>query len=89
MYFTYILKSSSNNRYYIGYSSDLDERLQKHNAGYSKATKSGVPWNIVWSHSFDSKSDAIKLEKWLKKMKSAEFLDKVIRGEIDISKALR
>ncbi|MFO7841503.1 MAG: GIY-YIG nuclease family protein, partial [Fidelibacterota bacterium] len=41
MYFTYILYSETSDRYYIGYTSDLSKRLEKHNNGNSRSTKSG------------------------------------------------
>ncbi len=39
----YILYSSSLNRHYVGHSQDMTDRLSRHNAGRSKATKNGIP----------------------------------------------
>ncbi len=60
MFFTYILQSDLNKHYYIGHTSNLEIRLQRHNAGWSKSTKSGIPWKIVYSQEFNTKSEAIK-----------------------------
>ncbi|MEM1323850.1 MAG: GIY-YIG nuclease family protein, partial [Bacteroidota bacterium] len=38
MYFTYILKSTINNRYYYGHTKDLQARLKAHNAGKVRST---------------------------------------------------
>jgi len=43
MFFTYILYSDTKDRYYIGHTHDFELRLERHNAGWSKSTKSGIP----------------------------------------------
>ncbi|MDZ7796030.1 MAG: GIY-YIG nuclease family protein [Candidatus Marinimicrobia bacterium] len=43
MYYTYILYSKSTDRYYVGYTSDISRRSEKHNHGNSGSTKSGIP----------------------------------------------
>ncbi len=39
MYFTYILQSEKDGRYYIGSTNNLENRLKRHNKGYSRYTK--------------------------------------------------
>ena len=39
MFITYILKSEKTDRYYIGYTSDVEKRLTNHNSGKNKSTK--------------------------------------------------
>ena len=89
MYTTYILKSAKTGRYYVGYSGNLEQRLEKHNAGYSRATRSGIPWELVWSIDCESKTRAIKLERWIKGMKSKAFIEKIIREEVDLKDVIR
>jgi len=48
MHYTYILKSVNHNKFYIGSTEDLKERLNNHNSGKSKFTKLYVPWKIVY-----------------------------------------
>ena len=78
-YFTYIIYSKSIDRYYIGYTHDLTLRLSRHNSGSSRSTKSGIPWILVYYEEFETKSKAIKRENYIKKMKSKEFIEKLIR----------
>jgi len=66
MYFVYIIQSLVDNNYYTGYTSDLKKRLERHNSGYSKATKKRKPLELVYCESFQNKNEAIKREYFLK-----------------------
>ena len=79
MYHIYILRSIPTGRYYVGSTSDIDQRLIKHNKGYSKATKPYVPWELVHVESYASKSDAIKREYEIKRHKSRQYIEQLIR----------
>jgi putative endonuclease len=71
----YVLYSPSTGRLYTGISPDPHKRLVKHNAGKgAKYTRAGRPWQIVWTRLCDSKSEALKLEYLIKKMKRQEKL---------------
>jgi putative endonuclease len=74
----YILQSDSSGRFYCGYSENVTQRLHQHNdPNYrlSKTTKRFKgPWNLVTILSCDSLSDAIKLERKIKKRGIARFL---------------
>ena len=78
MYYTYILKSKIKERYYIGHTSDPEERLIKHNKGNSKSTKAYIPWEIVYTEEFKTKSEAMKREYALKRIKNKSVLEKII-----------
>ena len=78
MYYVYILKSLKTERFYIGYSNDIQARLVRHNAGATPSTKSGRPWRIVYYEKFSTKTDAIKREREIKKQKSREYILKLI-----------
>ena len=77
-YFVYILYSKTKDRFYIGSCSDLEERLRRHNAGATASTKNGRPWDIVYQEIFEDKSKAIRRENYIKRMKSREFIEKLI-----------
>ncbi|MCD6595769.1 GIY-YIG nuclease family protein [bacterium] len=57
-YWVYILENELSRKYYIGQTSDLDERIKRHNSGRSKYT-SGGKWKIIYTEQFDSHRDAI------------------------------
>ena len=72
--YVYILHSSSLNKYYIGQTQDMKERLIRHNSGREKYTKAGTPWNLAWFTKCDTRSDAMKLEKKIKGRGASRFL---------------
>jgi putative endonuclease len=78
MFTVYIIRSSSSSKYYIGQTNNLEHRLIQHNSGYSKATKSGIPWELVFDKEFDSRSEAYQYEQKIKKMKSKKYLEELI-----------
>ena len=43
--FVYILESEVDGSFYIGQTQNIESRLKKHNAGYSKYKK---PWNVLF-----------------------------------------
>ena len=47
MYVVYILKSTKTNKYYIGHTNDITDRLRRHNKGLSKYTKKFIPWKLI------------------------------------------
>ena len=88
MHYLYILYSDKVDQYYSGHSKDVEVRLEKHNKGYSSATKKGVPWELKKVIGFESKKKAIRAENWLKRMKSRRVIEQVIDGEIDLKKII-
>jgi len=45
MFKTYIIYSSSKDKYYTGSTSvGVELRLKRHNDGWTKSTKNGIPW---------------------------------------------
>jgi putative endonuclease len=56
----YILYSEKADRYYIGQTSELEERLKRHNQGDSAYTKFGIPWKLVYKEQCASRSEAMK-----------------------------
>ncbi|MEN0006893.1 MAG: GIY-YIG nuclease family protein [Bacteroidota bacterium] len=72
---TYILYSATIKRYYIGYTStSLEERLKKHNTNHHGFTGKCNDWLIVWFSVAGTKSEALRLEKKIKKRGAKRFL---------------
>ena len=80
MFYTYILQSDKSKRYYIGHTSDLQERINRHNSGNVTATRNKGPWKIVYFEEFDSKLAANQRELNIKKMKSRTYIEKLIQS---------
>ena len=81
MYKTYILYSNSINKYYIGSCENLEKRFNDHNTGRSSFTKTGMPWVLKWSKSFEMRSDAQKEEYRIKAKKSRKYIEFLISQE--------
>jgi putative endonuclease len=77
-YYVYILQSEKDSTFYIGYTGDLEARLTKHNTATSGYTSRKQPWKLVYSETFETKSEAIKREKFLKRQKNREFYERLI-----------
>ena len=74
----YILQSQTTNRYYIGQSKDLRERVAYHNANYSKALRNRGPWRLVYSESYATRSEAVRRERYIKSQKDRSFIERLL-----------
>ncbi len=76
MYYTYILRNSITNRYYIGYTPDLKNRLQKHLSGKVLSTKSNLNYHLEWYCAFKTRDQALAFEQYLKTGSGVAFMKK-------------
>jgi len=67
-YFVYILYSKSTDVYYKGQTSDLEDRIRRHNNKQEKATRNGVPWDLIRYFKKSTRSEALTLERKLKNL---------------------
>ena len=74
MYYIYILKSKITNRHYIGSTEDLSKCLIIHNKGKVRSTKSGIPCEIIYSETFEKRSEAFKREQFFKTIDGYNWL---------------
>ena len=74
MFYVYLIESEKDGRYYIGYTSNLHERISYHNSDRSKYTKNKGPWKLIGYTTFKTRSEAMKEEKRLKGMKNKEYI---------------
>lgn len=78
MWLVYIIYSQKIDRFYVGATDNLEWRIERHNAGWGRFTKRGIPWKLVYSEEFNSKTDALKREKFIKRQKSRDFIERLI-----------
>ena len=74
-YVVYILYSEKRKRYYVGQTHNIEERFKRHNDGFVPSTKSGLPWDLKLTIEVKNRSEAMKLEKRLKKRGIKRFLE--------------
>lgn len=66
MHYVYVLKSKKDARLYTGLTCDLKRRIQEHNGGRSKYTKSRGPFKLIYYEACDNPDDARARELYLK-----------------------
>jgi len=74
MFYTYILLSKKDNRWYTGTTSDLRKRFKEHNLGLSLSTKNRGPFMIIYYEACLSREDAYAREKYLKSGMGKRYL---------------
>jgi len=79
MYIVYAIKSQSRNYIYVGMTSNLEERLHRHNAGYERTTKPYRPFTLIYQEEVDTRMEARKREKYFKRGIGKDFLKKLIQ----------
>jgi putative endonuclease len=70
----YILQSKTTGKYYCGQTDDLAARLTRHNSCLNNYTSHGIPWELVISYQVNTRSEAMILEKEIKKRGIGRFL---------------
>ena len=75
MFYVYVLFSVALQKFYTGYTSNLDKRIIHHNLGLDRWSKRGIPWKLIYYETYKTKTEAIKREKYLKTGKGREFVE--------------
>ena len=80
MYFVYLIQSLRNEKYYIGQTNNIDNRLNYHNSGYVKSTKNSTPWRLVGFEKYATRSEARYREYQIKNHsdQKKKFINKVL-----------
>ena len=77
-YHVYVLESETTGRRYTGSCEDLSARLQRHNAGLSKSTRHGVPWTLKYTEEFETRSEAVRRERYFKTGRGRDEVDRLL-----------
>ena len=80
MNYVYILQSEVDNSFYIGFTENLEKRVEQHNNGESIYTSRKIPWKLVYFEEMSSKTEAIKRERFLKAQKNKIFYQRLINS---------
>lgn len=66
MWYTVYILELADGHHYTGCTSDLADRLERHQNGKEKFTRSKNPLRLVWYYSFPDKYMAFQFETYLK-----------------------
>ena len=84
MYYTYVLQSLKNHRFYIRYSDDLRRRLSEHNNHCGgKYTSDNAPFKLIFYEAYLDKRDTMEAERFFKTGYGREVLKDKIKNFLD------
>jgi putative endonuclease len=77
MFYVYIIRSINYSEIiYVGYTTNLEQRLETHNFGGSIHTAKYKPWKLEVSLTFNDEQMAKNFEKYLKSQSGRAFMKK-------------
>jgi putative endonuclease len=85
MFYTYILYSPTIKKFYIGNTSNIEQRIHYHTSGRSPFTRNKGPWGLVYSETYQTKQQALIRERKLKRWKSSQRIIEELAIHIDNS----
>lgn len=76
-YYVYILQSEKTpQRFYTGYTENLESRLKSHNLGQVPHTSKYKPWRVKTAIAFTDRQRALDFERYLKSPSGRAFAKK-------------
>lgn len=84
-YKVYILYSQKLDSFYKGQTSNLDDRLHRHNNGFEKYSKAGIPWKLIWFTDKTTRREALILESKLKNLSKKRIINFILKYSDGIS----
>ena len=82
MYYTYVLQSKKDKKFYIGFTENLERRIQDHNNGKVKSTQYRIPFELVYYEYCRNLEDALHREKYLKSTYGHRYLKNRLKHDI-------
>jgi putative endonuclease len=74
VYYTYVLHSKKDKKFYVGFTGDLKLRFEQHNNGQVESTMKRRPLELIYYEACLDKQDAIRREKYLKSYHGKMFI---------------
>jgi putative endonuclease len=80
MYYTYILQSEKDSKFYSGFTEDVKLRFEQHQKGLVNSTKNRRPFKLIYYEACVNKEDALRREKYFKTYYGRMFLQKRLKS---------
>ena len=80
MSFTVYILRSEEGKYYIGHTNNIERRLTEHRNGISTWSRKYKGWKLLRKEEYETRSEAMKREKYLKSFKGGNGLKSLIAG---------
>ncbi len=80
MYYTYVLQSKKDGKFYTGFTKDLKLRFEKHQKGQVDSTRDRRPLDLIYYEACIDRGDATHREKYLKTYHGRMFIKKRLKS---------
>ena len=80
MFYTYVLLSKNDDKFYTGYTQNLKVRFEQHNKGHVASTKERRPLTLIYYEACLNQKDAIHREKYLKTYHGKTFIKERLKS---------
>jgi len=87
MYYVYVLLSNKDNNFYIGFTENIKQRLDEHNAGKNRSTRLRRPFKLIYCEEHTSKFDALRREGYFKTNKGKTTLKRILKDALSDNKS--
>ena len=81
--YVYVLMSQKDENLYVGYTKNVQKRLEEHNSGKVNSTMSRRPFKLIYWEGCLSRTDALIREKYLKTAWGKRYIKGRIKNYIE------
>ena len=83
MFYVYVLKSTKDNQFYVGYTNDLEQRILAHEAGKVFSTRQRRPMELIYYEASRQNRDALRREKYLKTTYGKRYIRNRLKDDLE------
>ncbi len=80
MYYTYVVQSKKDGKFYTGFTKDLKLRFEQHDKGQVDSTKDRRPLELIYYEAYIERDDATHREKYLKTYHGRMFIKRRLKS---------
>lgn len=85
MFYTYVLRSKKDNKFYTGTTSDLRERFKLHSEGEVFSTKGREPLELIYYEACNNSKDAFARERYLKSGAGKRYIKNRLKRSLSLT----
>lgn len=79
-YYIYVLQSLKDKNFYVGFTTDLKNRVKDHNNGRNISTRNRKPLKLIYFEGYLNKKDTLGREKFLKSGSGLRYIKKQLKN---------
>ena len=85
MFYTYVIRSKKDNKYYTGTTANLRKRFNEHNENKVTSTKNRGPFELIYYEGCINKIDAFTRERHLKTGMGKRYLNSRLKRFLSLT----